>query len=296
MSREERVIIVAGATASGKTALARHIAASCGGEIISADSMKVYRGADVGSSKPPESFRREVKYHLIDIIDPDERYDAGSFFRDACRLIDEMHSRGVIPVVSGGTSLYITRLMEGIADIPPVPGDITEELSARPVVELYEELQRTDPGRAAAIHPNMKKRIVRALGVFRHTGMRMSRLLEETVSPPYTFIPVTVEWEREVLYERINRRVDRMVREGLLEEVRTLLERYGPSAPVFEGVGYRQFLPAAAGETSPEEAAAETAKATRNYARSQLIWWRNRKKIPLRGSILAGYGVLKDPS
>jgi tRNA dimethylallyltransferase len=270
------VIIVTGPTAGGKTKLAHSIALSAGGEIIVADSMKVYRGADIGTSKPPEDYLKEVKYHLLGIIRPDERYDLGSFHKDSLNIIKSLHKRNKLPVVAGGTPLYITKLIEGLADIPSINEKTAEKLEGMDTAELYERLKKADPERAEAIHPNMRKRIIRAFGVYLDTGSKMSQLLSETRPPPYNFIVLYIDWPREKLYERSEKRVDRMFEAGLIEEVKLLLDKYSDKAPVFEGVGYSETVQYLRGVMTIKEASDEIKKKTRHYARKQLTWWRNR--------------------
>jgi len=277
------VLVVAGSTAGGKSELAHLIAKSIGGEIIVADSMKVFKGADIGTAKPSKRRQEEVKYHLLDIIGPDKRYDVGTFYRDSCEIIDKLHSEGKVPVVAGGTSFYVARLIEGLAEIPSVEDEILNILEEKNTEELYCELQKADPERASQIHPNMRKRIVRALGVYRQTGKKMSELLKDTNPPGYNFIVMTIVWDRDELYGRINRRVDQMVERGLVNEAEELFEKYGEKAPVFEGVGYKEFISYFKKEAGLEETIEEIKKNTRNYARSQLTWWRNRETIQLSG-------------
>lgn len=281
------VIIVTGPTASGKSRLAHILAKSLNGEILVADSIKIYRGADIGSAKPPPEYSAEIKYHLLDICDPDNRYDVGSFYRDSCRIIEELHKSDRVPVVCGGTSFYIARLLDGLADIPAVPDDIRCRLEARSTEDLYEELKKSDPERALELHPNMRKRIVRALGVGIHTGKKMSVLMESTEPPPYNFIVIGINWERSRLYERINKRVDKMLGAGLVEEARDLYEKYSEDAPVLEGVGYRQLIPYFKSKVKLEDAVLDIKQATRNYAKSQLIWWKNRDIIWVDGTKLS---------
>jgi tRNA dimethylallyltransferase len=281
------VIIITGPTASGKAGLAHLIAKNIGSEIIMADSMKVYREADIATSKPQKSYQEEVKYHLIDIIDPFDRYDVGSFYRDSCTIIDGLHKVSKVPVVCGGTALYISKLTDGIADMPVIPDDLTEELMVLPVEDLYEQLKTVDPERARELHPNMKIRIVRALGVYKCTGKKMSDLMLCTKPPDYNCILIGINWDRRVLYERINKRVDNMVNDGLIEEVDRLYGKYGPEAPVFQGVGYKQFLTYFKKESNLKETIEEVKKATRNYAKRQLTWWRSKELIWLDGEKLA---------
>ncbi len=280
------VIVITGPTASGKTKLAHRLALSMDGEIIMADSMKVYREADIGTSTPPLEYRKKVNYHLVDIIDPTQRYNLGEFYRSSLDIIERLHSQGKLPVVCGGTSLYITKLMEGLAKMPAVKDNIKEKLNQRESGELYKELQKTDPARAQKLHPNMKKRIVRALGIHRQTGKKMTTLLKETTPPDYDFIPLGIKWERDILYKRINKRVYDMIEKGLVEEVKKLSKKYSKTAPVFEGVGYRDVLKYLEGKISLKKAMEDIKQSTRNYARKQLTWWRKREIIWLSGKEL----------
>ncbi|MFH1416099.1 MAG: tRNA (adenosine(37)-N6)-dimethylallyltransferase MiaA [Elusimicrobiota bacterium] len=280
------VLVIAGPTASGKSRLAYLIAKNTGGEVIVADSMKVYRTADIGTSKPPSEYRDNVNYHLMDMISPDDRYDVGSFCRDASSIIDSLHSRKKLPVIAGGTALYVMKLTEGLADMPEVSSKIIRELESLSSEDLYEELCRVDPKRASELHPNMRKRIIRALGIYRSSGKRMSEYILETKPPSYNFKLLTIEWKRETLYNRIDKRVDKMISQGLVDEVRELYTRYGPDAPVFEGVGYRQLIPYIENRQDIAGAVGEIKKATRNYAKQQLTWWRNRDILRLDGTKL----------
>ncbi len=280
------VIVIAGPTASGKTKLAHLIAKNTGGQIIVADSMKVFREADIATSKPPAEYKKEIQYHLTDIINPSDRYNVGAFYRDSSEIIEKLHKKDILPVVVGGTSLYITKLIEGLADIPKIPVDMRRELEKISVEALYSKLKQIDPERAGQLHPNMKNRIVRALGVYQHTGKKMSELISTTKPLNYNYIVLGINWEREVLYERINKRVDKMIQAGLIEEAENLYEKYGPGASVFEGVGYKQLLGYLNKTSNLEETIDNIKQATRNYAKRQIIWWRNRKVVWLDGKKL----------
>ncbi len=286
------VIIITGPTAGGKTKLAHRIALSAEGEIIVADSMKVYRKADIGTSKPSSDYISEIRYHLLGVIDPGERYDVGTFYKESLNIIDSVHKDGKLLVVSGGTPLYITKLTEGLADIPAIKDETAGKLKDEDTAKLYKRLKKADPERAKNLHPNMRKRIIRALGVYLDTGKKMSVLLEETQVPHYNFIKLYIDWPREKLYERIERRVDKMFEAGLVEEVQGLLESYGESAPVFEGVGYSEVVRHLKGEFSLDAAKEEIKKNTRHYARKQLTWWRGRPLIRLSGEKLTEAGVI----
>lgn len=280
------VLIITGPTASGKTKLAFLVAKNTGGQIILADSMKVYREADIATAKPSAKYQKEVKYHLIDILDPVDRYNVGSFYQDACIIIDSLHKKNILPIITGGTSLYIAKLLEGLADIPEVPVNIIDEFKNESTSQLYEKLKEIDPERAEKLHPNMRKRIIRALGVYKHSGKKMSELLLTTKPLSYNFIVQGIKWKREALYQRINSRVDKMLKNGLLDETKKLYSKWGFRSPVFEGLGYKQLIPYIKGEIEIEDAVEEIKKATRNYAKTQLTWWRNRDILWLDGNKL----------
>ncbi len=282
-NRDKDVLIITGPTASGKTKLSYLITKSIQSEIIVADSMKVYKGADIGTNMPAKEYQNEIKYHLLNIREPNDRYDVGSFYRDTISLIDSMHLKGITPIVCGGTSLYIVKLIEGLAKMPVISKNIIEELSKKETKALYGELKEIDPKRAKEVHPNMRKRIIRAIGIYRETGIKMSEFISKTSPPPYNFIVLTIKWEREVLYGLINKRVDKMIGDGFIEEAEELYKRYTEKAPIFDGVGYSQILEYIKGEISKDVLIEKIKQATRNYARRQLTWWRKRNIIYLDG-------------
>jgi len=278
------VILLMGPTAAGKTDLALDLAAEFPVEIVSVDSAMVYRGLDIGSGKPSREVLTRVPHHLVDILDPFERYSAGRFVRDAHRLIGEIAARGNVPLLVGGTMLYFKALTHGIAELPEADATVRAELAARAAEigwsGLHGELNRIDPSAAKRILPNDAQRIQRALEVHRLTGRRLSELQAEAVRQSPTkknFVPLV--WspaDRSILYDRIGERFARMVDTGFLREVQSLFARKDLSRdlPALRAVGYRQLYEYCSGETALDEAIRRGIVATRHLARRQLIWLR----------------------
>jgi len=286
--RRAPVLTIVGPTAVGKTAVALLVAARAGAEIVSADSRQVYRGMDVGTAKPTPQERSRVRHHLIDIVEPGERYDAARFAADAERAIAGLLASSVAPLVVGGTGFYLESLYEGLFEGPERNDAVRSELELRLAAEgpeaLHEELGRVDPGAATRIHPRDASRIVRALEVFRATGTPMSRWLEgPRRTPAYRPLYVGLTMPRRALHERIGLRVQQMFRSGLAEEVKTLRAqgRLVPGMPAASAVGYRELLElddAALDDREGEalaRAAERIATSTRRYARRQLTWFRS---------------------
>jgi tRNA dimethylallyltransferase len=275
------LLLLAGPTAVGKTELALEIASDLDTEIVNADSMQVYRHMDIGTAKPSPGQRALVPHHLLDVADPDEPFDAARYAELAHPVIEDLGSRQKIPLVVGGTGLYLKVLTRGICAGAPGDKEIRQrlllELAGQGLPRLYEELLRADPGAAGRIHPRDRQRILRALEVYRLTGSPLSlwqsrhRFSEQI----YPSIKIFIYRDRNVLYERINRRVLQMVDEGLFEEVRQLLARgYGPELKPMQSLGYKQAAACLRGALSRDSAVAETQRATRQYAKRQLTWFR----------------------
>ncbi len=282
----ERIVVILGPTATGKSALALEAARDLGAEIINADSMQVYRGMDIGTAKPGARARREVRHHLYDIADPADRYTAGRFQRDAARAIEDIRSRGHLPFVVGGTGLYIRALTEGLFEGPGADPAIREELERKARTHgserLHEMLRAVDPLSASAIHPNNRVRVIRALEVWRLTGRPISHLQRETTPRecPYEALKIGLTLGRETLYERIDRRVEEMVQEGLVRETAELLERgYDESCPAMGGLGYKECLAFLRGRIGLDEAKVLIKRNTRRYAKRQLTWFRKDREI-----------------
>ena len=287
---KKTAIAVVGPTASGKSALALILAERFGGEIVSCDSMQIYRGMDIGTAKPTPEERRRVPHHMIDILDPDEPYSAADYGDEAARVATEILSRGKLPIFCGGTGLYLTAALTGRhGEAPPSDPALRAELSERGKTEvgraeLYEELAAVDPASASATHRNNLRRVVRALEIYRLTGKPKSVFDEESRNCPPRFDCLTLGLdfpERGALYRKIDRRVDEMTAAGLYDEAKNLWEKgyLAPGTTAGQAIGYRQFLPCFTGDLTPEEAAEDIKLATRRYAKRQLTWFRAQDGI-----------------
>jgi tRNA dimethylallyltransferase len=287
-ARRAPVLTIVGPTAVGKTAVSLLVAERVRAEIVSADSRQVYRGMDVGTAKPTPDERARVRHHLIDIVEPSERYDAARYAADAERAIAGLLASSVAPLVVGGTGFYLESLYEGLSEGPErddaVRGELELRLAADGPEALHAELGRVDPGAAARIHPRDASRVVRALEVFRATGTTMTKWLEgPRRAPSYRPLYVGITMPRQALRERIGLRVKTMLRSGLAEEVRALRAsgRLLPGMPAASAVGYRELLghdDAALGSPNGEavaRAAERIVTNTRRYAKRQLTWFRS---------------------
>jgi len=275
---DQRLLVLSGPTASGKTALALALAGIFPLEIVNADSVQVYRGLDIGTAKPTLKERGSVPHHLIDVADPDQRYDAGRFVEEAEEAIRGIRERGRFPLVSGGTGMYIRALIRGLDPLPSDP-TVRAALSVRWTEEggaaLFEELRRIDPASAAAIHPSDRIRVLRALEVAVVSGKPPSCLKGRwaRVAAKYRILFIHLSPDRKDLYRRIDERVDGMFREGLVEEVRRLLAKgYGPDLKPMKSLGYRQVVSHLRGTISLPQAIMETKRDTRRYAKRQETW------------------------
>jgi tRNA dimethylallyltransferase len=275
------LVILVGPTASGKSGVALRCAESLGGEIVSADSVQVYRYMDIGAAKPPMEVRRKIRHHLIDVVDPDEDFSAARFRQEAGRAIREIHDRGKVPLVVGGTGLYIKALTQGLFKGPRGDPDLRRtlklEAEIRGVGTLHGKLERVDPMAAERIHPHDLFRITRALEVFYLTGIPISRHQELhgfsrwLCRPLYFGLAV----DRSVLYKKINARAEEMLERGLVKEVEDLLNRgYGLDLRSMRAIGYRHIGDYLLGACSLDEAIASMKRETRHYARRQMTWFR----------------------
>lgn len=275
------VILLAGPTGVGKTNLSLHLASRLGTEIVNADSMQIYRHMDIGTAKPTPEEQSRVPHHLIDIVDPDEPFDAARYLEVARPVVDALHKRGKIPLIVGGTGLYMKVLTRGICNGPgedlEVRNALHRELEEQGLARLHEELLRADPELGKRIHPHDRQRILRALEVYRATGESLSRLqaqhrFQQTLYPS---LKIVLFRDREDLYERINRRVHLMMEQGFLQEVQRLLNRgYGPHLRSMQSLGYKQVAQHLLGNISLDEAIYEIQRDTRRYAKRQLTWFR----------------------
>ncbi|MBR9978580.1 MAG: tRNA (adenosine(37)-N6)-dimethylallyltransferase MiaA [Bacteroidetes bacterium] len=280
-----RITVLAGPTASGKTALSLELARLMNAEIISADSRQVYRGMNIGTAKPGTEERAAVPHHGIDICDITETYTVGRFFRDACGWIDDIRGRGKQVLVVGGSGLYIRALTDGLFDGPEADPQLRAELEARARKEglnvLVDELLALDPGVASFLDPENPVRVIRALEVCIRTGERYSELRSSRM-PTQTFDVrmLGLRWERSVLYDRIDQRVDSMLTQGLIDEVRNLLAAGAHSGlTALNTVGYKEVIAYLASVLTYDEMVEAIKRNTRRYARRQLTWFRKETRL-----------------
>ncbi len=282
------VVVVTGPTASGKTALAIELARRFDGEVVNADSMQVYRFMDIGTAKPTLEERSAVPHHLIDVADPDENYSAGRFAKEARAAISEIHGRGRLPILAGGTGLYIRAALHGLVDGVPAEPALRERLENEQQQaeregdrqRLHRRLEALDPEAAKRIHPHDARRITRALEIVAGTGQPASRVRGEHgfEDSPYRTLHLALDVERSALYARIDARCQKMIESGLLQELRDLQEAgYGPELRPMKAIGYRHVLPVARGEDTLASALEAMRRDTRQFARRQLTWIR---KVP----------------
>ncbi len=283
---EKKLVVVLGPTCTGKSALGIEIAKKFDGEIINCDSMQVYKGFDIGTDKVPPSLRNEVKHHLLDILDHTQQFTAADFARLAKEAIDDITLRGKLPIVVGGTGLYIRALLNGIF---PGPGrndelraKLKKEAKEKGIPYLREKLEKIDPIYSRIIGENDKMRIIRALEVYYLTGKPISEHFKNTRSELNNFhkIKIGLILERKELYRRINERVERMYASGMVDEVKRLLEQgVNLNSPPFRALGYKYALKVALGRMSEKEAILLTQRETRRYAKRQIIWFKKEKDI-----------------
>ena len=279
-----RVVAVGGPTASGKTALSVALARAFDGEIINADSMQIYKNLDVGTAKPSTEERQGIPHYLLDFLPPETSYSVADFTAAADPLIRDITARGRLPLVVGGTGLYITSLLSGMAFAPEKTDPaVRARLQARTDTEggaaLYAELQRVDPDYAAQVHPNNLPRVIRALELFEATGRRMSDQRREArpAEAPYHALCLCLTCrDRAVLYSRIDRRVDEMVENGVLDEARQVYDHRDAYRTAAQAIGYKEFFPYFEGTANLTECTERLKQATRNYAKRQLTWFRRQ--------------------
>lgn len=274
------LISIEGPTASGKTALALELANKLSTVIISADSRQVYRGLDIGTAKPSPDELEQVKHYLIDIIDPADSYNAGRFVKDSEQVIHGLHTAGKIPIVCGGTGLYIRSLLKGLFSMPDsdpaLRASLKEELSQLGIDKLYQKLQTLDPKIAEKISCNDSQRILRALEVYYITGKPLSKHWEEQdTTSKYKSFRILLNPPRQTLYQRIDHRLDIMLSRGLIEEIKQLLSTgVSQDSPGMNTLGYKEFLPYLSGAQSLDEGLDKAKQHSRNYAKRQVTWYR----------------------
>jgi tRNA dimethylallyltransferase len=286
MKTKKPVIFLVGPTAVGKSRAATEIAVRLGTEIISADSRQVYRGMDIGTDKPTPAERGRARHHMIDVVEPDEGFSAGRFREMSGAVIDRLHREGRVPLVVGGTGLYVKLLAYGLWEGPGADWDLRERLrreeSARGPGHLHQRLRAVDPETAERIHPNDLSKTVRALEVQERTGRPLSDFHRghQFGERPYEAVLIGLRREREDLYRRIEERVDAMVRNGLTDEVGGLLKKgYSPELSSMRGLGYRQMIGYCRGRSGLAEAVLRLKRDTRRYAKRQFTWFNRDASI-----------------
>ncbi len=284
--KKTKIIVIVGPTASGKTSLGVHVAKAIGGEVVSGDSMQIYESMNIATAKPTVEEMQGVKHHLIGFVNPESEYSVASFCEDAKKAVAEITSKGKIPVLVGGTGLYIDSFINNTTFFETsgsraVREKLYEELKEFGIEKLYQELLAVDSKAAEKIHPNNEVRVIRALEIYRTTGQtlteqnRRSHDEESEYEPLYIGIAYK---DREKLYERINKRVDLMLEAGLLEETRAFYEKY-PSQTATNAIGYKELKPFLDGNKSLEDCVSHLKQATRRYAKRQLTWFNRNEKI-----------------
>lgn len=286
MKESVRIIAVVGPTASGKTEIGIKLAQETGGEIISVDSMQIYRFMNIGTAKPTPDMLTRVPHHLIDILNPDQEYNAGKFAEDADKIIQNLKHNNKPAILVGGTGLYLRALIHGMIEVPEISDSVRKEVrdlaAHNGVLSCYRHLLKLDPKSAEKLHPNDITRITRALEVRIETG---KSILEFQVQhgfqqERYQALTIGASWNRNELYERINKRVHLMVDEGLIDEVKTLLAMgYDESLPSMNSIGYKQAVSYIQGEIGLGDMIADIQQKSRRYAKKQLTWYRNDLSI-----------------
>ena len=282
-----RIFVITGPTASGKTRLAVELAKARNGEVVSADSMQIYRRMDIGTAKPTPEEMGGIPHHMIDVADPEEDFSVSRYVSMAAACVEDILSRGKLPILAGGTGLYIDSLLSGrtfaaFDETCPLRALLEERYAREGGQALLDELARSDPETAARLHPNDAKRIVRALEVWLTTDKTITQHNRETMAlpPRYSAHTLTLDFQRrEDLWSRIDRRVDQMMADGLEEEVRALLQSGVPRrCTAMQAIGYKEMVPVVSGSMAAADAAAQIKLRSRQYAKRQRTWFRRNSQ------------------
>lgn len=285
MNEKHKVIVICGPTASGKTALSIELAKKINGEIVSADSMQIYKDMDIGTAKPTKQEMGEIKHYLLDFVSPEDRYSVAQYKQDAKKAIKEIINKGKAPIIVGGTGLYVDSLIYEIEynDIK-LDEEYRKKLEKiaeeQGLEELYKKAVEIDPEAMKKISQNDKKRIMRVLEIYHSTGKTKTEQEKESRKNPveYDYRVFAINWDREILYQRINKRVDIMVEQGLIEEVKEILNKYDKFPTAMQGLGYKEVVDYLNGIYTKEEMIEKIKLETRRYAKRQLTWFRKNKQ------------------
>ena len=281
-----KILVICGPTASGKTALAVELALRHRGEVVSADSMQIYRRMDIGTAKPTREEMRGVPHHMLDVADPEEDFSVARYVDMAAKCVDDILARGRLPILAGGTGLYIDSLLSGRTFAPlqpdsPLRGQLEEQLRREGGAAMLSRLAQVDPDSAARLHPNDEKRIVRALEVYQSTGKTITQhnLETQAIPPRYDALTLALAFERrEDMWSRIDRRVDQMMDQGLVAEVQGLLDSGVPAkCTAMQAIGYKEMAAALLSGGDVRSAAEEIQLRSRQYAKRQLTWFKRNK-------------------
>lgn len=283
---KSKVIVICGPTASGKTKLSIELAKKLNGEIVSADSMQIYKDMTIGTAKPTKEEMQGIKHYLIDFVSPDTRYNVAEYKKDAINAIDEIIAKGKTPIVVGGTGLYVNSLIYEI-DYPEIELDLNYRKKIEKIAEhegldrLYEMAVKIDKQAMQKISSNDKKRICRVLEIYHATGKTKTQMEIESRlrEPKYNYLVFGINMDRDKLYDRINRRVDIMIKDGLIDEVKAVLDKYNDFPTAMQGLGYKEVVEYLNGETTKDDMIEKIKMETRRYAKRQLTWFRRYEDI-----------------
>ncbi|WP_163536868.1 tRNA (adenosine(37)-N6)-dimethylallyltransferase MiaA [Gracilibacillus sp. YIM 98692] len=281
---KNKVVAVVGPTAVGKTALSIEIAKRFNGEVISGDSMQVFKGLDIGTAKVTETEKQGVPHHMIDLLEPHESFSVAEFQNIVRQIMKDIQLRGKLPVIAGGTGLYIQAILfdyqfadEGSSEV--YRSKIEEEIERAGIESVYQRLKSIDPNQAEKVHPNNKRRLIRALEVYERTGKTMTEHQAQQSTALYDSYIVGLEMDRTILYRRINERVDQMINEGLIEEVERLFQQGLANHQSMRGIGYKEVIEYLQGNQSLADSIELLKRNSRRFAKRQYTWFRNKMPV-----------------
>lgn len=283
--KKPKVIVICGPTASGKTKLSIELAKTIDGEIVSCDSMQIYKDMNVGTAKPTKEEMQGIKHYLVDYVLPTKRYSVADYKRDAEKSIKKILEKGKVPIIVGGTGLYVDSLIYNI-EYPEIKFDeqyrkkLEKEVEEKGLENLYKEAKKIDPIAVEKISKTDKKRLLRILEIYHATGKTKTEqeIISRRNEPKYDYKVYALLWDREKLYDRINLRVDLMIKQGLIEEVKSILEKYNTFPTAMQGLGYKEVVQYLNGELTKEEMIEKVKQETRRYAKRQMTWFRKNKQ------------------